>query len=166
MCGADLISLRWVRPVVKVLLVSLVIFFLAATYAYSYVPQLGAYPTPSWPTPTSTPTNTVTPTVTVPAPTRTRTLTPTSVPPTVTKVPPLTYTVIFGDTLWDIAMSHNTSVDAIKIANGMGDDYVIKPGQVLIIPRGTPTPPVQPSATPRPQAPVTRLPVATSTPNP
>jgi len=43
------------------------------------------------------------------------------------------YTVNRGDTLYAISRRHNTSVDAIKSANGLIDD-LIKPGDVLNIP--------------------------------
>jgi hypothetical protein len=43
------------------------------------------------------------------------------------------YTVRRGDTLWDIARAHNTTVASLKNANGMRSP-VIKPGQKLSIP--------------------------------
>lgn len=43
------------------------------------------------------------------------------------------YTVRRGDTLWDIARAHNTTVASLKSANGMRSP-VIKPGQKLSIP--------------------------------
>ncbi len=45
-----------------------------------------------------------------------------------------THTVKGGDTLLDIALTYNVTVDAIKTANGMGDDDTIYPGDTLIIP--------------------------------
>lgn len=45
------------------------------------------------------------------------------------------YTVQRGDTLWQIAHSHGTSVDRIKAANAIRTNR-IKPGQVLEIPEG------------------------------
>lgn len=47
-----------------------------------------------------------------------------------------TYTVRDGDTLWDIARAHDTSVDALQTANGLDDDDVIHAGDELKIPRG------------------------------
>lgn len=46
-----------------------------------------------------------------------------------------TYKVHSGDTLWDIARDHRTTVDAILSANDLSDD-VIQPGQELRIPSG------------------------------
>lgn len=46
-----------------------------------------------------------------------------------------TYRVRRGDTLWDIAREHDTSVDAITSANHLSDD-TIQPGQELLIPSG------------------------------
>jgi LysM domain-containing protein/uncharacterized protein DUF5715 len=46
-----------------------------------------------------------------------------------------TYTVRDGDTLWDIAREHDTTVDALQSANGLDDDDVIHPGDELKIPR-------------------------------
>ena len=46
-----------------------------------------------------------------------------------------TYTVRAGDTLWDIAQMHDTTVDALKRANGLRG-AAIRPGQELRIPSG------------------------------
>ena len=46
-----------------------------------------------------------------------------------------TYTVREGDTLWDIARTHDTTVDAIASRNAL-DDGIIVPGQELRIPSG------------------------------
>jgi len=47
-----------------------------------------------------------------------------------------TYVVKKGDTLWDIAHAHKTSISEIKKVNGMGRGSKIKPGQQLILPPG------------------------------
>lgn len=47
-----------------------------------------------------------------------------------------TYKVHHGDTLWDIAREHHTTVDAILGANDLDGD-VIQPGQELRIPKGS-----------------------------
>jgi hypothetical protein len=46
------------------------------------------------------------------------------------------YTVRDGDTLWDIAREHDTTVDALQSANGLDEDDMIHPGDQLEIPRG------------------------------
>lgn len=48
---------------------------------------------------------------------------------------PSTYVVRAGDTLWDIAQMHDTTVDAITRANGLRGER-IRPGQELRIPSG------------------------------
>jgi hypothetical protein len=48
---------------------------------------------------------------------------------------PSTYIVRAGDTLWDIAQLHDTTVDAITRANGLRG-AAIRPGQELRIPSG------------------------------
>ncbi|MDP9348616.1 MAG: LysM peptidoglycan-binding domain-containing protein [Gemmatimonadota bacterium] len=46
------------------------------------------------------------------------------------------YVVKNGDTLWGIARAHDSTVVAIRAANGMSDKADIRPGQTLRIPRG------------------------------
>ena len=50
--------------------------------------------------------------------------------------PPATtnYTVKSGDTLWDIAQRHNTTVDELVALNNIPDRDLIYPGQQIIIP--------------------------------
>ncbi len=45
------------------------------------------------------------------------------------------YRVQRGDSLWDIAQTHSTSVDQIRAENGLRSDR-IQPGQVLTVPAG------------------------------
>ena len=164
---------RWpglVRPLLKIIAAVAVGLFLTATYVYSYVPQLEA-PAPSWPTPTITVTRTrfvpsATPTTVTATSTRTRTPTSTRVPPTATRTPQITHIVQYGDSLWGIADRYDVSVEALMIANNLTDRDMIREDQILIIPRGTPTPPIVPTPTARAAAPVTRLPIPTSTPKP
>jgi LysM repeat protein/RNA polymerase subunit RPABC4/transcription elongation factor Spt4 len=172
-CGKKLRDWGWVRPLLKIAAVVLFVLLLAATYVYSYVPQLGM-PTPVWPTSTATVTLTatraaaVTPsdTPTRVPPTRTRTPTWTPIPPTATRLPQRTYVVQYGDSLWGIADMFEISIEALMIANNLTNSDLIHEDDIMVIPTGTPTPPVIPTATPRPAAPVTRLPIATSTPKP
>lgn len=63
----------------------------------------------------------------------------------------ITYIVKTGDMLWNIAQAHNTTVEAIKQANNLSNDY-IEVGQALQIPSASsPVPaPVQPAPEPTP----------------
>jgi LysM repeat protein len=45
-----------------------------------------------------------------------------------------TYTVAAGDTLWDIAAAHGTTVDEIAELNGLDPEGVLTPGQQLLLP--------------------------------
>jgi LysM repeat protein len=74
-----------------------------------------------------------------------------------------------GDSLEQIARRYGVSVEAIRIANGLPEGYVLKVNESLIIPLGTPTPPTPtptntstPTNTPTPTATLT----ATATPWP
>jgi LysM repeat protein len=54
------------------------------------------------------------------------------------------YTVVAGDTVWDISRRFDSSVDAIIDTNGLNANGFLKIGQTLVIPvRGT-TPPITP----------------------
>lgn len=48
-------------------------------------------------------------------------------------VAPATLTVRPGDSLWDIAVRHDTTVDALMAANDL-DDAALQPGDVLVLP--------------------------------
>lgn len=45
------------------------------------------------------------------------------------------YTVVAGDTAWDIAERLSVDLDALLSANGLGRDAVLQPGQVLAVAR-------------------------------
>lgn len=48
------------------------------------------------------------------------------------------HTVADGESLWQIALAHDVDVQAIRIANGISSDEVIRAGQVLRIPSTSP----------------------------
>lgn len=85
-----------------------------------------------------------------PMPTPATALTP-EVIPTIQLAPTpaltTTHTVKAGDTLLDIALTYNVTVEAIKAANAIGDDDTIYPGDTLTIPAQGSAPP---AATPPP----------------
>ena len=65
------------------------------------------------------------------------------------------HVVAAGDTVFGIARSHGTSVDAILAANGLDRSSVIYPGQALALPGGSapaPAPAAAPPAAPTPEA--------------
>jgi membrane-bound lytic murein transglycosylase D len=45
------------------------------------------------------------------------------------------HTVKSGETLWSIARTYDSSVEAIRDANGMNADSVLQPGQKIRVPR-------------------------------
>jgi LysM repeat protein len=53
----------------------------------------------------------------------------------VLQIPPLTYTIKSGDTLWAIANKFGVTVDAVVHLNGIANPNLISAGQVLQIPR-------------------------------
>lgn len=127
----------WARPLI---VVALTLVFLAAGF-YGLYALMNARPQDTSPTstPTQTPTNT-------PPPTPTRTPAPTL---TSTPLPPLTYQVQAGDTLSDIAVRFDTTVEDILALNPEVEPEVLPVGYVLRIPAGpltpTPTPTLDPS---------------------
>jgi LysM repeat protein len=97
--------------------------------------------------PTFTPTATETPTVT-PSPTLTPTPTDTPLPTaTPTPIPPIEYVVQAGDTLLDIAIAYDLSIDEITTYNQLDSDIIVE-GQTLLIPPPTPTPGPTPTSVP------------------
>lgn len=79
-------------------------------------------PTPAAPTATHTATQNVA---------GDRTATPST--PTAEATPPGTYAVAEGDTLWDIALKFNTTVEALVAANGLANADELTVGQLLKI---------------------------------
>ena len=59
--------------------------------------------------------------------------TPPAVTPSATATPPGTYEVADGDTLWDIAVRFNTTVEAIVAVNELTNADELTVGQVLKI---------------------------------
>lgn len=60
---------------------------------------------------------------------------PTAAPAPVAQAPaPRTHTVVAGDTVWDLARTYGSSVQAILAANGLDSRALIRIGQVLAIP--------------------------------
>lgn len=81
---------------------------------------------------------------------------------------PIEYTIQEGDTLGGIALAFDVPLEDLLLANNLGDDDIINPGQKLVIPVGevvTPTP-VTPSPVPETPTPVTSTPFPTETPTP
>ena len=127
----------WARPLI---VVALAVLFLAAGF-YGLYALMNAQPQDTFPTPTFTQTPTITP-----SPTPTPTPAPTSTP---TPLPPLTYQVQAGDTLSDIAVRFDTTVEDILALNPEVQPEALQVGYVLRIPAGpltpTPTPTRDPS---------------------
>jgi LysM repeat protein len=120
---------------------------------------LGSAPPTETPVPTSPPLPTPTPIFGVPTQEGTITPVPTPVGPVFTPTPVLPddfnstqlYTVVAGDTVWEIAQQFNSSSDAIIEVNGLNSVGLINIGQTLVIPvRVTYTQP--PTFTPAPPA--------------
>ncbi len=70
--------------------------------------------------------------------------------PTATPLPPIQHTVKAGETLSGIAVQYQVTVQDIQLLNNLGNEDIIRVGQVLLIPpRGaTPIPPTSPPAGP------------------
>jgi len=62
----------------------------------------------------------------------------------------ITYTVKAGDSLISIAEEYGTTVEAIVAANEIADPHMIRLGQELIIPLGSPTPTLTATSLPTP----------------
>ncbi len=154
MCGALLVEEevapeekpRWRWPswigslVVGVL--ALVVLVIGGMGFYSMLtaePELGDLP------PTATPTRTPT---TVPTATPTPTSTPTPAP---TPIPPRVHQVQENETLIDIAIAYDLTVEEILVMNPDVDPDLIQANQILLIPAATPT--VGPTSTLEPDAP-------------
>jgi LysM repeat protein len=126
----------WAKPLI---VVALALVFLAVGF-YGLYALMNVQPQDTSPTPTPTQTPTSTPTSTP-----TRTPAPTSTP---TPLPPLTYQVLTGDTLSDIAARFDTTVEDILALNPEVEPELLSVGYVLRIPAGTLTPTTTPTLDP------------------
>jgi LysM repeat protein len=90
-------------------------------------------------TDTPTPTATFTPTPTTPTPTPTATSTATDTPTvtfTATPSGPIEYTVVEGDTCYDIRIKFNIELEALLALNpSLGTACLLQPGDILYIPQ-------------------------------
>ncbi len=87
--------------------------------------------------PTPTATSTFTPTPVTPTATFTQTPTETLTPTitlTLTPSGPFEYTVVEGDTCWDIAAKFEVGLDVLLVLNNFGNTCPIKPDDVILIP--------------------------------
>jgi len=161
MCGASLVeeeptaeeekkSRRGLQGVVRALIVVVLALAILAAGGFGVYRLMTAEPEPEIVTPTVTPTRTPTAT---PTATPTQTPTPTSTP---TPIPPLVHQVQEGETLSDIAVANDTTVDAILALNPDVEAELIRVGQLLLIPVATPTP--GPTSTLDPSVPTPTLP--------
>lgn len=80
---------------------------------------------------------------------------PTAVPTAVAGVG--AYTVVRGDTLYDLARRFNTTIATLAQLNGIVNPNLIYPGQVLTVPGGITTPPAAPTPVPAPTQPRTHV---------
>ena len=88
---------------------------------------------------TPTPTSTYTPTPTTPTPTATATNTPTDTPTvtfTATPAGPFEYTVVEGDTCYDLQIKFEIQLEALLALNpSLGAACLLQPGDILYIPQ-------------------------------
>lgn len=154
-CGASLSPpprhLLLLHPAVLRVVVTLVVVLVVGLVAWRVFRPLvnsqtaSVEPTatvrPTQPTPVLTLTITGLPS---PTATATRETTPTSIP---TPSAPITHVVRSGDSFYSIAALYGTTAEAIMAANGFTESHVLHPGDVLIIPSGSPVA-VTPAALP------------------
>jgi LysM repeat protein/ribosomal protein L40E len=143
MCGASLTPppryRLFLQPIVLRAAVTLVVVLAVGLAVWRlFQPLVGSQSSAVEPTSTVPSTPILTLTVTgLPSPTATaaRTAMPTSMP---TPAAPITHTVRSGESFYSIAALYGTTVEAILAANGLAESYVLHPGDVLIIPSGSP----------------------------
>lgn len=144
MCGASLVETEepkgeepeetgrrlpgWASSVV----VGLLALGILAGGGFGLYTMLAVEPEPATPTVTPSPTTTPPPT-----PTPTETPTPTATP---TPLPPRAHRVEEGETVSDIAMLYDVTVDEILALNPDLDPELIRSDQVLLIPAAPPSP--------------------------
>jgi LysM repeat protein len=148
MCGASLIEEEivspegekdqqrlpgWARPLI---VIGLALLILSAGSFGLYKLMTAEPKEPDEPTPTVVIPTLRRPTV---APTPTPTQTPTPIP-TPTSVPPLAHQVQVGETLIDIAILYDVTIEEIQWLNPDLDPDLIQVGQIILVPMATPTP--------------------------
>ncbi len=143
MCGASLIPpprrRLFLHPVVLRGAVTLVVVLVVGLVAWKlFRPLIGLQTSAVEPTATVPPTPTLTITgLPSPTATATRRATPTSTS-TPTPAAPITHTVRPGESFYSIAALYGTTEEAIIAANGLTASHILHPGDVLIIPSGSP----------------------------
>ncbi len=142
-CGASLLPSprrRWFfHPIVLRAAVTLIVALAVGLVAWKLFRPLVGSRTAAVEL-TATATSTPAPVLTItglpsPTVTATRKATPTSTP---TPAVPITHTVRPGESFYSIAALYNTTVEAILAANGLAESHVLQPGDVLVIPNGSP----------------------------
>jgi lipoprotein NlpD len=64
--------------------------------------------------------------------------------------PSASYTVKKGDTLYSIAFRYGLDYRKVAVANGIGDSYIIYPGQIIYLDEAVPPAQISTSAAPAP----------------
>jgi LysM repeat protein len=70
--------------------------------------------------------------------------------PVYAETPLVRYTIVAGDTISEIAQAHGVDTEAILLANGLGRDSIIFPGQSIVLPVESPAAPAADSGSVEP----------------